>query len=80
MSCLRNCLKYFVSTQVVEVSLDLDFEQGFTEPAPIDAIVQRLGRINRYGSRGPAQIWIFSKQSHSYKIYDQDLTNKSLGY
>lgn len=29
-----------VSTQVVEVSLDLDFEQGLTEPAPIDAVVE----------------------------------------
>jgi CRISPR-associated endonuclease/helicase Cas3 len=70
--------KILVSTQVVEVSLDLDFEQGFTEPAPIDAIIQRLGRINRFASRPPAQVGIFSKQAHSYKIYDKDLTAKSL--
>ena len=70
--------KILVSTQVVEVSLDLDFQQGFTEPAPIDAIVQRLGRINRYASRPPAQVSIFSQQAHSYNIYDKDMTAKSL--
>lgn len=70
--------KVLVSTQVVEVSLDLDFEQGFTEPAPIDAIVQRLGRINRYASRPPAKVTIFINQAHSYNIYDKDVTTKSL--
>lgn len=70
--------KILVSTQVVEVSLDLDFEQGFTEPAPIDAIVQRLGRINRYAKRLPTKVRIFSKQSHSYDIYDVNLTERSL--
>lgn len=40
--------KILVATQVVEVSLDLDFQQGFTEPAAIDALVQHMGRINRY--------------------------------
>lgn len=70
--------KILVSTQVVEVSLDLDFQLGFTEPAPIDAIVQRLGRINRYALRLPTQVSIFGKQAHSYNIYDKDLTAKSL--
>jgi CRISPR/Cas system-associated endonuclease/helicase Cas3 len=42
ISCLKKLPKILVSTQVVEVSLDIDFEQGFTELAPIDAIVQRL--------------------------------------
>jgi CRISPR/Cas system-associated endonuclease/helicase Cas3 len=42
ISCLKKLPKILVSTQVMEVSLDIDFEQGFTEPAPIDAIVQEL--------------------------------------
>lgn len=36
-----------VSTQVVEVSLDISFDILVTECAPIDAMLQRFGRINR---------------------------------
>jgi CRISPR-associated endonuclease/helicase Cas3 len=36
-----------ISTQVVEVSLDISFDVMITETAPIDALVQRFGRINR---------------------------------
>lgn len=37
-----------VSTQVVEVSLDISFDLMITEAAPIDSLIQRFGRINRY--------------------------------
>jgi CRISPR-associated helicase Cas3/CRISPR-associated endonuclease Cas3-HD len=39
-----------VCTQIVEVSLDIDFDVLITENAPIDAIIQRLGRVNRRGT------------------------------
>jgi CRISPR-associated endonuclease/helicase Cas3 len=39
-----------ICTQIVEVSLDIDFDVLYTENAPIDAIIQRLGRVNRKGN------------------------------
>jgi CRISPR-associated endonuclease/helicase Cas3 len=36
-----------VSTQIVEVSLDISFDVMITECAPLDALAQRFGRINR---------------------------------
>ncbi|HEY6350140.1 MAG TPA: CRISPR-associated helicase Cas3', partial [Candidatus Angelobacter sp.] len=61
--------KVLIATQVVEVSLDLDFEQAFSEPAPIDALVQRMGRVNRAGNREPAVIVIFRDQIHPQNLY-----------
>jgi len=36
-----------ISTQVVEVSLDISFDRMITEAAPLDSLVQRFGRVNR---------------------------------
>ena len=36
-----------VSTQVVEVSIDISFDVMVTACAPLDALIQRFGRINR---------------------------------
>lgn len=42
-------IKVLVATQVVEVSLDISFDTIFTEVAPVDDLLQRFGRVNRYG-------------------------------
>ncbi|MCS7244475.1 MAG: CRISPR-associated helicase Cas3', partial [Candidatus Calescibacterium sp.] len=39
--------KILVSTQVIEASLDIDADYLFTEIAPIDSLIQRMGRIMR---------------------------------
>lgn len=43
-----------VSTQVVEVSLDISFDRMITQAAPLDSLVQRFGRIHR--KRSPSTI------------------------
>jgi CRISPR-associated endonuclease/helicase Cas3 len=45
-----------VATQVVEVSLDVDFDVLFTAAAPLEAMLQRFGRVNRLGRRPPADV------------------------
>jgi CRISPR-associated endonuclease/helicase Cas3 len=42
-----------VTTQVCEMSLDLDADVLITEHAPISSLVQRFGRANRHLRRGP---------------------------
>lgn len=44
---LSNKACIVVSTQVVEVSLDISFDCMITQAAPLDSLVQRFGRINR---------------------------------
>lgn len=53
-----------VATQIVEISLDIDFNVMFSDNAPIDALIQRFGRVNRKKSiekRG--EIFIYPYQS-----------------
>lgn len=66
-----------VATQAVEVSLDIDYERGYSEPAPADALGQRLGRVNRKGERSTAPIVIFTEPTNGY-LYDEELTNKTV--
>ena len=63
-----------IATQVIEVSMDLDFDSGYFDSAPLDALLQRFGRVNRQGEREPALVKVFhdnpDEESKVNGIYD----------
>lgn len=66
-----------VSTQVIEVSLDVSFDAMFTELAPVDCLLQRFGRINRHGAITPnnlGECFVYKADDRgSQKIYDKNI-------
>ncbi len=64
-----------ISTQVVEVSLDIDFDVLYSENAPIDALIQRAGRVNRKGKKENTQIIVFKASENSEKMYGKEITD-----
>jgi CRISPR-associated endonuclease/helicase Cas3 len=46
-----------IATQVVEVGLDISADLLLTEVAPVDALVQRAGRVARWGGNGNVRVY-----------------------
>lgn len=63
-----------VSTQVIEVSLDISFDLMITEAAPLDSLIQRFGRINRH------KAWDEEKLEEVYIIKPPDEEKEALPY
>jgi len=59
-----------IATQVCEVSLDISYDYMLTELASITSLVQRFGRINRYGDRtDKTNVLIFRPDVRNEKYY-----------
>jgi CRISPR-associated endonuclease/helicase Cas3 len=70
-----------ISTQVIEVSLDVSFDVMFTELAPVDSLLQRLGRVNRHGDVDPENVGLCyiacADDVGSRRIYSPELLSNT---
>jgi CRISPR-associated endonuclease/helicase Cas3 len=79
-NCILNSQNgIWITTQVAEVSLNIDFDVIVTEISSIDSQIQRWGRVWRnrkdeYTKNEP-NIYITLPPSDKGKIYDEDLVN-----
>lgn len=73
----------WITTQIVEASLDIDFDVLYTEMSTADSLLQRMGRCNRKGRYIPceANIHIYDNRNGvdmKHPIYDKDIYERSI--
>lgn len=75
----------WITTQIVEASLDIDFDVLFTEMATADSLLQRMGRCNRAGYKSTDQpnVYVYVnnsgvKNDKKRGIYDRVIYDRSV--
>lgn len=71
----------WITTQIVEASLDIDFDYLYTEMSTLDSLFQRLGRCyrNRSYDKKEENVFVFTKNVSGIKyVYDEDIFNISI--
>jgi CRISPR-associated endonuclease/helicase Cas3 len=68
-----------VSSQVVEVSIDINFDRMFTDNADIMSLIQRFGRVNRQRKNIGVlkHVHVIKNSDGSELPYDEDCCNKT---
>ncbi|MBV4417620.1 CRISPR-associated helicase Cas3' [Clostridium tyrobutyricum] len=73
----------WITTQIVEASLDVDFDYLFTELSTLDSLFQRLGRCyrKRQFDLNEPNVYIYTKDASGVgTIYDEEIFNMGLEY
>ena len=60
-----------VATQTIEVGVDLDFDALITACAPLDALVQRFGRLDRSGELGASRAFVLAPPAKGCPVYGE---------
>ena len=60
-----------VSTQVLEAGVDVSFSRMYREMAPLDNIVQAMGRLNRECERSDPLLTVFQLLDNNHKPYSE---------
>ena len=66
-----------ISTQSIEAGVDLDFDVGFREVAPISSIIQTAGRVNRHFGEIRGELYVFPEISKFTNLIYGDLQKVS---
>lgn len=76
---MQGGIKLLVGTQAIEVSLDIDYDIIFSEPVPIDALIQRFGRVNRRRKKGICDCVVFRESEEAdTHIYNPETVAKTI--
>ena len=67
-----------VATQVVEVSLNIDLDTIYTDPAPLEALLQRFGRVNRACTKHICPVYVFRQPDDGQYVYNERLVRRTL--
>lgn len=69
----------FISTQVVEVGMDISSPVILSEAAPVDALIQRAGRCMRWGGNGEFHVFGLAKDvGNPYAPYLKELVEATI--
>ncbi len=67
-----------VATQVVEVSLNVDFDVLYSDPGPLEALLQRFGRVNRARRVPTRTVNVCRTAPDGCPVYAPELVSKAI--